>query len=88
MTDDLFSASDALKAKNNGKAPVGRPPERIRVIVRMRQRGGDPIEEDLLWPKGWPLPDSGSIFSGHTIGGWVEHVEFDVVAQRVIVVLR
>lgn len=69
-------------------SPVGRPPERIRVIVRQRQRGHDPIEEDVLWPKGWPLPDSGSVFSGAVVGGWVEHLEWDVVAQRVIIVLR
>lgn len=72
----------------DGKTPPGRPPERMRVIVRMRRRNEAPLEEELLWPKGWPLPDSGAVFSGAVVGGWVEHVEFDVVAQRVIVVLR
>ena len=63
--------------------PLGRPPERIRVEVRRR----DDIE-DILWPKGWPLPEPGTILHGDVLAGWVDHVEFNVPAQRILVVLR
>lgn len=65
------------------KKPVGRPPERIKVEVRRR----DEIE-DVLWPKGWPLPESGMVFLGEVVSGWVEHIELNLPAQRVIVILR
>lgn len=71
----------------DGKAPVGRPPERIQVTVRQRVMR-EWVTEDVTWPKGWPLPDQGSVFQGKTLQGWVEHIELDVVAQRIIVVLR
>jgi len=83
MADDLFAASTALK----GKAPLGRPPERIQVTVRQRYMGKW-MEEDVTWPKGWPLPEQGAVFQGYTLQGWVEHIEMNVVTQRVIVVLR
>ena len=70
------------------KPTLGRPPERLRVTIRRRLRVGEHMEEDVTWPKGWPLPDAGAIVSGHTVAGWVEHVEMDIVAQRIIVVLR
>ena len=63
-------------------APIG-----IRVMVRQRiQR--EWVIEDVVWPKGWPLPEQGAIFQGHTLQGWVEHIEMDIVTQRIIVVLR
>lgn len=71
----------------DGKAPPGRPPERIQVTIRQRVQR-EWVTEDVVWPKGWPLPEQGAIFQGHTLQGWVEHVEFNVVSQRVIVVLR
>lgn len=67
----------------------GRPPERIRVTVRRRVRNQDePVTHDLLWPKGWPLPQSGDIVTAGPIAGWVEHIEFDADAQRIIIALR
>lgn len=71
------------------KKPMGRPPERVRVQVRQYDRRlSDTVFEDVLWPKGWPLPEAGSVVSGDTLGGWVEHVEFDLPAQRVVIILR
>ena len=71
-----------------GANPVGRPPERIRVEVRQRVRNGTEITEDVLWPKGWPMPESGMIFKGDTLAGWIEHVELDLPAQKIVVILR
>lgn len=65
------------------KKPAGRPPERIRVEVRRR----DDVE-DILWPKGWPLPEPGTILHGDVLAGWVEHCEYNIPAGRIIVVLR
>lgn len=62
--------------------PVGRPPERIKVVLR---RGGD--VEELLWPKTWPLPRMGETVIGTRLGGWVERVEFDVHGGAVHLVL-
>ena len=73
---------------SDGKAPVGRPPERIRIVIRQKQRGADPIDHDVLWPKGWPLPEVGSVVMAGPMAGFVEHLEFDVDAARVLVVLR
>lgn len=68
--------------------PRGRPPERMRVTIRQRMRGRDPVEEDVVWPKAWPIPDAGAMVTGKVLAGWVEYVMFDLAAERVIVVLR
>lgn len=85
------------------KRPVGRPrktpvegviaapakPQGIRVTISKRvHRGDDPVEEEVVWPRGWPLPDAGTIVLGHKIGAFVEHVEFDLPNERILVVLR
>jgi hypothetical protein len=67
---------------------AGRPIERLRVLARRRDVVDGWLEEDVLWPKNWPLPAAGSIFSGHVVAGFVEHVEFDLPAQRLIVKVR
>ena len=69
------------------KHPGGRPPERIMVTVRRRERGGH-IDEDVVWPKNWPLPGAGSTVAAGPLSGFVEYVEFDVDAQRILIVLR
>jgi hypothetical protein len=73
---------------SDGKAPVGRPQERIRVIVRQKVRGADPLDHDVLWPKGWPLPEVGSVVMAGPLAGFVEHIEFDLDAARILVILR
>ena len=55
----------------------------IRVEVRRRDE-----VEDILWPKGWPLPEPGTILHGDVLAGWVEHCEYNIPAGRIIVVLR
>ena len=75
------------------EAPVtplrrGRPPERIRVIVQRRIRGEEPVTHDVLWPKGWPLPEVGTIVHAGPLAGWVEHLEFDLDGERILLVLR
>ena len=73
----------------DGKTPQrGRPPERIRVLIRQRHRGEEPTDHDVLWPKGWPLPEVGSVVAAGPVAGFVEHIEFDVDAARILVVLR
>jgi hypothetical protein len=96
----LFEASDALKQSVGFRSaewdrlPVEPaldlpPQDGLRVTIRKRvNRGEDPSEEEVRWPEGWPLPQQGSIVLGHTLGGWTEHVEHDLVEGRVIVVLR
>lgn len=63
-------------------APLG-----LRVTVRQRI-AREWVTEDVDWPKGWPLPEQGAVFQGHTLQGFVEHIEFNVVTQRVLIVLR
>jgi hypothetical protein len=85
------------------KRPVGRPrktpvegviaapakPQGIRVTISKRtRRGEDPVEEEVVWPRGWPLPDAGTIVLGKELSGWLEHAEMDLVNGRVILVLR
>lgn len=74
------------------KRAAGRPPERISVLIRRRNRDlpfdVEWVEERLVWPKGWPLPDVGSVVSAGPLSGFVEHLEFDLDAQVVLVVLR
>lgn len=77
----------AMDMPQVGGGRIGRPPERLRVTVRQRIMR-EMVTEDVTWPKGWPLPDQGAVFQGHVLQGWVEHVEFDVRTERVIVVLR
>lgn len=74
------------------KNGVGRPPERINVLIRRRNR--DPqfdvewVEERVTWPKGWPLPDVGSVVMAGPVAGFCDHVEFDLDAQLVLILLR
>lgn len=76
-------------AKEVAKHAGGRPPERTRVTVMKRaHRDHDAILVDVLWPKGWSLPEPGSTVSAGVLKGFVEYVEFDVDAQRILVVLR
>lgn len=61
----------------------------MKVAVRRRTRGLDEtVEEVVDWPEGWPLPAPGTIVLGKKVGGWLEHIEFDLVKVKVIVVLR
>jgi hypothetical protein len=61
----------------------------VRVTISKRvRRDEEPVEEEVVWPRGWPLPDAGTIVLGRELGGWVEHVELDLKEERVIVVLR
>ncbi len=60
---------------------------RVTISKRVR-RGEDPVEEEVVWPRGWPVPDAGTIVLGRELSGWVEHVEMDVENERLIVVLR
>jgi hypothetical protein len=76
----------ALRAERARSAP---PQDGIRVVIRKRvRRGEDPVEEEAVWPRGWPLPDAGMVVLGHELGGWVEHVELDLVNDRVLIVMR
>lgn len=75
------------------KNGVGRPPERIHVLIRRRNRdpqfkGVEWTEESVVWPKGWPLPDVGSVVSTKVVQGFVEFCEFDIEAQRIVIILR
>ena len=64
-------------------------PPQLRVTISKRvRRGEDPVEEEVAWPRGWPLPDAGAIVLGKELGGWVSHCEMDLVNDRIIVVLR
>lgn len=66
-------------------------PPQVRVVLRKRIRGAtspEALEEEVVWPRGWPLPDAGMIVLGKAIGGWVEHVELDAANERILVVLR
>lgn len=65
----------------------GRPPERVRVRLTKKARNGD-LDEDVLWPKGWPFPEPGTVVIGESIGGFVEHVEFHLPSLRLLIVLR
>ena len=61
----------------------------IRVTISKRtRRGEDPVEEEVAWPQGWPLPDAGTIVLGKELSGWTSHLEYDLVNERVLVVLR
>lgn len=66
---------------------AGRPPERVRVRITKKVRG-EALDEDVLWPKGWPFPEPGTVVIGDAIGGFVEHVEFHLPSQRLLVILR
>jgi hypothetical protein len=57
-------------------------------MVRKRRQYGGFIDEDMLWPKGWPIPEPGQVVAAGVLKGFVEYVEFDVDAQRVLVYLR
>lgn len=85
------------------KRPVGRPrktpvegvtaapakPQGMRVTISKRvHRGDDPVEEEVVWPRGWPLPDAGTIVLGKELSGWVSHWEADLVNERILIVLR
>lgn len=80
-----------MTAETPAKSGIGRPPERIRVRLSKKIRANGEVEmldEDQVWPKGWPLPEQGSIVIGEVLGGLVDHVEFHLPSERVIVVLR
>lgn len=63
------------------------PPPPLRVVIRKRVRDG--FDDEVAdWPRGWPLPESGSIVIGRRLGGFVGHVEFDLAAARVLIVLH
>ena len=65
------------------------PPQGVRVTIRKPvRREEEPVEEEAVWPRGWPLPDAGTIVLGRDVGGWTSHVEMDLVNERIIVVLR
>lgn len=62
---------------------------RLRVtLIRKARVPYDEVTEDIDWPANWPIPSQGSIVTGKVVGGWVEHVEFDVPSRRTLVVLR
>jgi hypothetical protein len=60
----------------------------VTVLIRRRVRNDEYAEEEAVWPKGWPLPQEGSILLGHSVSGRVEHVEWDLPNLRVLVVVR
>lgn len=60
----------------------------VKVMDSSLGRVNDWAEEEVAWPRGWPLPDAGTIVLGREIAGWVSHCEMDVKEERVIVVLR
>ena len=64
------------------------PASGIRVTIRRKQSREDPIDHDVLWPTGWPIPSEGSIVAAGPVAGWVDHIEFDVDAVRVLILLR
>ena len=72
----------------DGKNPPGRPPERMRVTVSRKQMNQPAMTEDVLWPKGWPLPTSYDIVAAGALQGFVEHIEFDTDAERILIALR
>jgi len=64
----------------------------VRVTLRRKVRNGSEgpeyVNHDVAWPAGWPLPTANDIVSGGPLAGWVEHVEYDTDAARVLIVLR
>ena len=73
----------------DGKTPQrGRPPERIRVSVMKKRRDDAPLAEDVLWPKNWPLPNTYDTVLAGPVAGFVEHIEYDLDSERVVIWLR
>ena len=59
------------------KKPVGRPPERLTVVVNFKMALATPPEvETLQWPKNWPVPSVGDEVQVGNHRGFVTYLTF------------
>jgi len=59
------------------KKPVGRPPERLTVVINFKMALATPPEvETVTWPKNWPLPSVGDEVQIGNHRGFVTYLTF------------
>ena len=59
------------------KKPVGRPPERLTVVINFKMALATPPEvETLQWPKNWPVPSVGDEVQVGNHRGFVTYLTF------------